>query len=139
MEHSMKIRPLANEYVEVARSPKPLTHYHGSCSVCVMPDGNLIASYNHGGPDFWMKHGFYAEACISTDGGNTWINTLHHRLNHARAFKAGGNVYIIGQLATEKIIEMPDGTKRIKMGISLEIWQLYVPMIMEERGVNKAT
>lgn len=34
MEHPMKISPLANDYVEVARSPKPLTHYHGSCSVC---------------------------------------------------------------------------------------------------------
>ena len=116
MNHPQKIRPLANAYVEVARSDSPLTHYHGSCSVCVMPDGNLIASYNHGGPDYWMRDGFYAEACISADGGKTWENTLHHRLNHARAFRAGGKVYILGQLATEGIIANPDGTKRIKNG-----------------------
>jgi hypothetical protein len=119
MDNPNRIRPLAQDYVEVIRSDRPMTHYHGSASIAVMPDGNLIASYNHGGPDYWMQYGFQAEVCISTDGGLTWQNTLHHRLNHARAFRAGKSVYIIGQLATERIIENPNGTRRIKNGHKL--------------------
>ena len=94
-ENPNRIRPLANDFVTVCRSPDPQRIYCYTPGICRLPSGRLVATCDFGGPGMGKEkdRGF---AFVSDDHGATWRKTGAFRLVHARPFLAGGKLYILG-------------------------------------------
>lgn len=90
-----RIRPLADDYVEVCRSPDPKSVYCYTPGICRLDSGRLVVTCDFGGKG--VKKG---EACgrifVSDDRGATWRRTGGFPMCHARPFVAGGRLYVLG-------------------------------------------
>ncbi len=113
------IRPIANDFVKVTTSPDPQNIYCYSPGICVLQNGRIIATMDHGGvgvvnlkgsvADNWGsgKH-ILGRAFASDDGGKTWQHLIDFPFYHARPFVAGNALYILGHNADLHIIRSDD-------------------------------
>jgi hypothetical protein len=101
------IRPLANDYVTLFKSPTPdrLFAYSPALERCC--SGRLVATIDLGGPDAeklpgakWPKGemgwAWQGRIFTSDDAGQTWNERGEFPFTHARPFHAGNRLYILG-------------------------------------------
>lgn len=112
-----KIRPLADDYVSIVESPDPSSIFCFSPGITVTETGRLIVTMDFGGPgvaDYYgiePKQDIYAftgRIFVSDDKGKSWKQTGEFPYYHARPFKAGGILYILGQNIELFIIKSED-------------------------------
>ncbi len=90
-----RIRPLADDYVTICRSPDPKSIYCYTPGICRLDSGRLVATCDFGGKGMkGMKN--RGRVFVSDDHGLTWRKTAEFPLCHARPFTAGGKLYILG-------------------------------------------
>ncbi len=113
-----KIRPLADDFVTVFKTPKPGEVFAYSPGIERLDTGRLIATLDLGGPgmDQWpepkgIRYGAPVQGKVYTsdDGGKTWLHRVDFPFMHARPFKAGRSVYVLGQAGDLMIIRSDDG------------------------------
>lgn len=118
-DHPQKVRPLAQDHVEVARSPSPDRVYLYDPHILALPDGRLLAGYGYGGPgarSHLKEQGLVddddkplnAAVLSSDDGGETWTLRHRYRMRHQRFFTAGDSVYALGHLNDLRIMRSRD-------------------------------
>lgn len=90
-----RIKPLADSYVEVFRSPDPKTVYCYTPGIARLDTGRLVATCDFGGRDL-PKGMWGGRVAVSDDRGRTWRQTGRFPMCHARPFTAGGRLYILG-------------------------------------------
>lgn len=90
-----RIKPLADSYVEVFRSPDPKTVYGYTPGIARLDTGRLVATCDFGGRDL-PKGMWGGRVAVSDDRGRTWRQTGRFPMCHARPFTAGGRLYILG-------------------------------------------
>jgi len=89
------IRPLAQNYVQVAKSPNPAKIPLYSPALIRLPSGRLVASYlqarvaGSGGREFQVM-------LTSDDGGRTWTRRGTSDVQQGRFFTAGRTLYYLG-------------------------------------------
>ncbi len=118
-DNPQKIRPLAQDYVELGHSPDPEGIYQGSPFILVLDGGRLIAGYGEGGPAY-VKYSkehdqlddqgkpLNAVVMTSDDHGQTWTLRKRYRMSHQRAFEADGRLYILGHDGDLRIMRSDD-------------------------------
>lgn len=114
-----KITPLAQEHLELYRSPDPRRLYAYSPGLASAEGGHVVATMEVGGPGVedlpgpkWrLDNGWYGQGKVFTseDGGRTWAHRVDFPFSHARPFYAGGVLYVLGQEKDLKIIRSDDG------------------------------
>lgn len=116
---SWKIIPLAADYRTVWESPDPMSIYLGSPSVETW-DERIIATFDLFGPGVkavdgpkgdrpWPVQTMQGKVMTSDDGGKTWNHRTEFPFMHARVFKAGGRLYVLGHCGDIKIMSSNDG------------------------------
>jgi len=111
-----KIVPLANEYVEVYRSPYPREVFCYTPGLAVCPNGRLIATMELGGrrgskvlkdlrPKIGLGRGM---VFTSDDRGRTWTYRTNYPIGFGRPFVAGDHLYILGKAGDLVIIRSDD-------------------------------
>lgn len=99
------VRPLAQDFVVVYRSPDPAKIYTYSPGLCRMPDGRLVATLDLGGPGVKNLPGPKGERLgkpaqckvfTSDDRGQTWTHRADLPMLHATPFLAGDVMYLLG-------------------------------------------
>jgi hypothetical protein len=117
MTSTWKVRPLAQQFVEVYRSAHPGRIFSYSPGLAVCPGGRLAATMDlratggaaldgpvwEGGADHRQGKLF-----TSDDGGRTWTHRVDFPFIHARPFAAGSNLYVLGQAGDLAIIRSDD-------------------------------
>lgn len=98
---------LANDYVEIYRSPDPKHIFTYTPGIAVLPNGDLIATLDLGGPAMKGRED-QGRILISTDKGASWEEAGSFPMEHARPFVSGGSVYILGQSGELRIIRSDD-------------------------------
>ncbi|MCC6681007.1 MAG: exo-alpha-sialidase [Phycisphaeraceae bacterium] len=137
-DNPRKITPLAQDFVEVGRSPDPQKVYQGVPYVLALPgaDGKLIGGYSMGGPGFndWCKQQGWtggkgellnSVAMTSDDHGQTWQLRKRYRMSHQRAFEADGHLYILGHDDDLRIMRSDDNGDTWSDPVALserEVW-----------------
>ena len=71
-ENPNRIKPLADDYVTVCRSPDPKKVYCYTPGICRLPSGRLVATCDLGGPGIKGPRG---RIFVSDDHGKTWRKT----------------------------------------------------------------
>lgn len=108
---------LANDYVEVYRSPDPKTVYAYSPGLARLDSGRLVASMDQGGKALKEIPGIKTGAdgkiwrgkiYTSDDRGRTWMHRGDMPMLHARPFVAGKSVYVLGHAGDLGIIRSDD-------------------------------
>lgn len=102
------VRPLADNYYELYHSPDANNIYIYTPSLCLCPNGRIIATFGLGGPKSdsikptrGKGKGFvYA----SDDHGKSWGFKTNFPIVHARAFVAGKSLYVLGHAGNLRII-----------------------------------
>jgi len=112
------IRPLANDYVVVCRSPLPALVYCYTPGLERLPSGRLIATCDLGGPGLPLlsKQAGGAEGqklprgriFSSDDHGRTWTARGTFPFLHARPFVAGKSLYILGHAGDLMVVRSDD-------------------------------
>jgi len=115
-------KPLAQDHGVVHASPDPEHLFAYSPGLCVGPDGNLVATFDLGGPAAKGLSGpmfdrvlngspsnWQGRVLRSVDGGKTWGNETRYPFMHARPFTAGESVYVLGQADDLMVIRSDDG------------------------------
>ncbi|MCC6486450.1 MAG: exo-alpha-sialidase, partial [Candidatus Hydrogenedentes bacterium] len=99
--------------VIVYESPTPAKVYAYSPGIAVLPDGTLVATFDHEHtvkdetcPDGAPLKG---RVCTSSDGGRTWTQRAGMPIYHARPFVAGKSVYVLGHNMNLGIMRSDDG------------------------------
>ena len=99
---AMSAEPLAQAYVEVARTPSPGL-FTGECALACIPGGGLLASYK-----FWSRGGFppwNTRLSRSDDGGQNWEPLPSLDLCDGMPFVHDGSLYFMannrGELTTD--------------------------------------
>ena len=116
---SWKIIPLAADYRTVWESPDPMSIYLGSPSVETWGE-RIIATFDLFGPGArevdgpkgdrpWPVQTMQGKVMTSDDGGKTWNHRTDFPFMHARVFKAGGRLYVLGHCGDIKIMTSDDG------------------------------
>ncbi|QNN20802.1 exo-alpha-sialidase [Planctomycetales bacterium ZRK34] len=114
------VKPLAQDFVVVYRSPSPKDVYTYSPGLLRLPSGRLIATIDLGGigvdklpgpkgrrpRDRWDHQG---KVFISDDRGKTWKHTADLTIFHCTPFVVGDDVYILGHAGDLKITRSTDG------------------------------
>lgn len=107
---------LAPDPVIVFKSPSPRDIYTYSPGILVADGGRLICTFDLGGKgaerlpgsvrscDGWSLGKVY----VSDDGGMTWTHRADFPFLHARPFKSGGSIYVIGHAGDIHIIRSDD-------------------------------
>ncbi len=111
--YAQAVRPLAQDYVVVIRSPDPATVYCYSPGLGICPNGRLIATCDLGGkgsdalvkadPTFTKGRIF-----TSDDHGQTWQPRGGFHMWAVRPFVAGNSLYLIGCDNDLKIMRSDD-------------------------------
>ncbi|MAS93186.1 MAG: hypothetical protein CMO55_08315 [Verrucomicrobiales bacterium] len=114
MSISQEVRPLAQEFVELYRSPDPKNQYAGSPGITRLEDGRLVASHDlfyssrykesHDKED-WKST---TRILISDDKGKSWKETGRVEMVHSRTFIAGDALYAIGKSRDVRISRSDD-------------------------------
>ena len=107
-ENPCRIRPLADEFTVVCRSPDPKSVYCYTPGICRLPSGRLVATCDLGGPGMKGVENM-GRVFVSDDRGATWRKTGEFPLCHARPFTAGGRLYIIGHRGKLGALRSDDG------------------------------
>ncbi len=114
-----KVIPLASDLFTVWESPDPQNIYLGSPSIEACDNGRFIATFDLFGPGVesvegpkakrpWPQNTLQGKIFTSDDGGETWNHRLDFPFMHARVFKAGGKLYVLGHCGNIKIISSED-------------------------------
>jgi hypothetical protein len=113
-----KIRPLADEYVKVFESPDPASIFCYSPGITCADNGRLIASLDLGGPGVAelegpkqrIENGKYwlGKLFTSDDQGKSWVHRTDFPFMHARPFKAGASLYVLGHCHDLMVIRSDD-------------------------------
>ena len=101
-----RIRPLADDFAVVCKSPDPQRIYCFTPGICRLPSGRLVATCDLGGPGAKGPRG---RIFVSDDRGKTWRKTGAFPLCHARPFLAGGTLYILGHSGDLGVLRSEDG------------------------------
>jgi len=107
------VRPLADEYRVLARSPDPLSVYCYTPGLARCPDGRLVATMEFGGkgvsslpaPKVGTGRGILF---TSDDRGKRWVYRTHFPIGHARPFWAGDRLYVLGHAGDLRIMMSQD-------------------------------
>lgn len=111
------IRPLANDFSVVYRSPDPKTVYTYSPGIERLDTGRLIATLDLGGPGMedWpepkgIRYGQPVQGKVFTsdDRGRTWQHRVDFPFMHARPLVAGDSIYVLGQAGDLMVIRSDD-------------------------------
>ena len=103
--NAQPIRPLADDFVTVFKSPDPKQIYAYSPGIARLPNGRLVATLDLGGPGMknWLepkglRYGQPTQTKIFTsdDAGNSWTHRADAPFMHARPFTAGKSLYVLG-------------------------------------------
>ncbi len=116
---SWTVRPLAQEFVEVCRSPDPQRVFTGSPGLAVADGGRLVATCGLRGPGAADLPGpkatrgegsghWQGKVYSSDDHGRTWTHRADYPFLHARPFAAGGRMYVLGHAGDLTIIASDD-------------------------------
>jgi hypothetical protein len=111
------VRPLANDYVVITRSPSPKDIYCYTPGLARLTGGRLVATMDFGGkgmnrlrkelgtdhPDAQRGRVF-----TSDDHGKTWTYRTSFPFCHARPFVAGKSLYVLGHSGRLRIIRSDD-------------------------------
>ncbi|MBQ7322852.1 MAG: exo-alpha-sialidase [Clostridia bacterium] len=112
---------LADEYIEIVRTPKDKKIFAFTPAICVLDNGRYVFSGDLGGEDAQalpeMKETLpnpkggrkYGHIFTSDDKGCTWQRRAVRNFSHARPFQAGGYVYVLGQSGDLVIYRSSDG------------------------------
>lgn len=114
--------PLAQEHVVVYESPNAETIHSYSPGLCLLPNGDLMATMDLGGPgvkdlagprytyttDKGWTGSWQERAYVTSDGGATWVMTGQFPWMHGRPFVAGDSVYVMGQAGDLMIVRSED-------------------------------
>jgi hypothetical protein len=113
-----KIQPLAQEHVEVFRSPDPDQVFAYSPGITCLESGRLVATMDLGGPGMkdWpekpvgIRYGRPVQGKVFTsdDSGITWQHRVNFPFMHARPFVAGSSLYVLGHCEDLMIIRSDD-------------------------------
>lgn len=109
------VRPLANDFVIVCKSPDPQQVFCGTPGLARLPNGRLMATMDMFGPgaaDLPEPKGFrhdkktYHKGNVFTsdDHGGTWAHRLDYPFLHARPFVAGQSIYVLGHCSDLMIV-----------------------------------
>lgn len=91
------VRPLAQDYIVVGESPKPLTIPLYNPTILRLESGRLVAGYMQSNKGDKKTPGAGMHMLTSDDGGLTWKErALMPRIGQARLIVAGGKIYMIG-------------------------------------------
>lgn len=101
------MKPLANDFVEIYRSPDPQNVYACTPAIWVLDSGRYIFTNDLIGPNAPAQPQFQqlnqlgskmrcGQIYTSDDKGKTWQYRCARSFFHARPFAAGGHVYILG-------------------------------------------
>ena len=107
-ENPNRIRPLADGYVEVCRSPDPQNVYCYTPGICRLDSGRLVVTCDFGGTGVTNKL-TRGRIFVSDDSGRTWRLTGRFPMEHARPFVAGSRLYVLGQNGGLGILFSEDG------------------------------
>jgi hypothetical protein len=102
------VRPLAQDFVVVCRSPKPQTIYCFTPGLTRLADGRLVATMDFGGKGVVGPPG---NVFTSDDHGKTWTHRTKFPFMHARPFVVGKSLYVLGHAGDLMIIRSDDGGK----------------------------
>ncbi len=111
------IRPLADEFVVVYRSPDPQKIYTCSPGIARLESGRLVATLDLGGPGMkdWpepkgIRYGNPKQSKLFTsdDCGKTWQHRVDYPFMMSRPFAAGGSLYALGIAGDLMIIKSDD-------------------------------
>ena len=105
-ENPNRIKPLADDYVAVCRSPDPMNVYCYTPGICRLDSGRLVATCDLGGSGVKGPRG---RIFVSDDHGKTWRKTGEFPLCHARPFTAGGRLYVLGHRGSLGALSSDDG------------------------------
>lgn len=120
---SHKVTLLANDFVEVYRSPDPQHLVAYSPGIARCPNGRLVATYDLSvkkdkgalpakvatpANTFRPKPDDKGEIKISDDHGLTWKKTGSFPFVHARPFVAGNSLYVLGQSSDLMVLRSND-------------------------------
>lgn len=112
------MNPLANDYVEILRSPDPSSVYCYGPGICRLAGGRLIATADLGGPGVvalpglkGLRYGktIQGKVFLSDDGGRNWRHATDFPFMMARPFTAGQRVYVLGVAGDLRIMCSKDG------------------------------
>ena len=101
------IRPLANDFVTVFKSPDPANIYCYTPGLARLSSGRLVATMDFGGKG-WKKTDPRGHISTSDDHGKTWTPRGTFPFLHARPFAAGKSVYVLGQAGDLMIVRSDD-------------------------------
>ena len=101
------VRPLAQDYVVLDRSPDEKNVPLYTPSILALPNGRLVAACERGNK--WRELGNrWARIYTSDDHGLTWTLRAKGKLTHARLFKAGKALYYLGHNGDLQIMRSDD-------------------------------
>ncbi len=111
-----KVVPLANDYIELFRSPDPKNIYSYTPGLAVCPNGRLIATMELGARKTTPKPKLpkavkgtgRAMVFTSDDRGKTWTYRTNYSMTFGRPFVAGKSLYILGERGDIVIIRSDD-------------------------------
>ena len=117
-ENPNRIRPLADDFVTVCRSPDPKTVYCYTPGICRLESGRLVATCDFGGKG--VKKGEpRGHIFVSDDHGLSWRLTGTFPMCHARPFVAGGKLYVLGHHGDLGVTVSVDGGENWRETINL--------------------
>jgi hypothetical protein len=115
--NAQAIRPLADGFVTVFKSPDPKQIYAYSPGIARLDGGRLVATLDLGGPGMkdWpepkgLRYGQPIQTKIFTsdDAGNSWTHRADAPFKMARPFTAGKSLYVLGLAEDLMIIRSDD-------------------------------
>jgi hypothetical protein len=119
-----QVKPLADDYVAVFKSPDPKQVMLYSPGIARLDDGRLVATMDVRGPakvlndcpgKVWARPGrgdhWQGRVYTSDDKGRTWTLRARYPFMHARPFAAGDSLYVLGHANDLTIIRSDDRGK----------------------------
>jgi len=106
-EQGGPIRPLADDFVIVCRSPSPDSVYCYTPGLARLDSGRLVATMDFGGKG-WKKEEPKGRAFTSDDHGKTWTLRGRFPIVHARPFVAGKALYVLGHMGDLTVVRSDD-------------------------------
>jgi hypothetical protein len=112
--------PLADDFVAVFESPDPKQIVAYSPGIWNLGDGRLVATMDRGvvenGKKKEMRKGIPADRSfwlgriyLSTDRGHSWRHITDMPMRHARPFRAGDAIYVLGHSDDLVVMRSDDG------------------------------
>jgi len=118
--HPLGVRPLADDFVALFRSPEPQRLFAYSPGLVRLSTGRLVATLDLGGPGAqdlpgakWgcgeLGYAWQGRVYTSDDAGQSWTHRADFPFMHGRPFVAGDAVYVLGQAGDLMILRSLDG------------------------------